>query len=114
MRRIPLRGASALTRPGPSTALTRSGPSPLFDLAPGLLGIWADYFGLGVIVLLPRWCRRVARVSDQWVGFILTGQYFAVVLGQLVVGVAADRLGRHRTMAAVMARRRRALRRGAD
>ena len=76
----------------------------LFDLAPGLLGIWADYFGLGVIVpLLPRWCRRVAGVSDQWVGFILTGQYFAVVLGQLVVGVAADRLGRHRTMAAVMA-----------
>ena len=87
---------------GPGPARPRR--APLFDLAPGLLGIWADYFGLGVIVpLLPRWCRRVARVSDQWVGFILTGQYCAVVLGQLVVGVAADRIGRHRTMAAVMA-----------
>ena len=53
--------------------------------------------------LLPVWCTRVAGVSDQWVGYILTAQYSAVIVGQIVVGFAADRFGKRRVMLVVMA-----------
>ncbi|KAJ1623744.1 major facilitator superfamily domain-containing protein [Pavlovales sp. CCMP2436] len=64
----------------------------------GMLAIAADQFGLGMITpLLPF------KVDPVWVGIILTGQYAAVVFGQLCFGVISDRLGRRRVIALVMA-----------
>lgn len=64
----------------------------------GMCAIAADQFGLGIVTpLLPF------IVSPLWVGIILTGQYVAVVAGQLVLGAVSDRLGRRRVIALVMA-----------
>lgn len=64
----------------------------------GMAAIAADQFGLGIVTpLLPF------VVSPLWVGLILTGQYVAVVVGQLVLGALSDRVGRRRVIALVMA-----------
>lgn len=63
------------------------------EALPGLIGIFADFFGIAIIApILPEWVAA-RNHSPQWVGTILTGQYAAVVLGSLLFGVVADRFG---------------------
>ena len=74
---------------------------PLRRLAPsawpGCLGIVADMAGLGMMApLLPF------HVEAHWVGPILTGQYMAVIVGQIIFGMLSDRLGRQPAMLTVM------------
>lgn len=57
-----------------------------------------DFIGLGMIApILP------SIVSSTQIGNILTAQYMAVVVGQVLVGVLADYVGRRRMIIAVMA-----------
>jgi MFS family permease len=80
----PLRGALGMGEPGPSAYV-------------GMLAIASDLFGLGVISpLLPF------IVPARWVGIILTGQFIAVVIGQVVLGAISERLGRRRVLVLVM------------
>lgn len=63
----------------------------------GCAAILVDFIGLGMIApILP------AIVSRQAVGFILTAQYGAVVVGQIAVGALADRVGRRLVIVGVM------------
>lgn len=65
----------------------------LTEALPGLIGIFADFFGIAIIApILPEWVAA-RNHSPQWVGTILTGQYSAVVVGSLLFGVVADRFG---------------------
>ncbi|KAG8471265.1 hypothetical protein KFE25_009686 [Diacronema lutheri] len=77
-----------------ATGGPRAGPSAYL----GMAAIAADQFGLGIVTpLLPF------IVTPLWVGIVLTGQYVAVVAGQLVLGALSDRVGRRRVIALVMA-----------
>ena len=73
---------------------------PSQKTASALLGCFAilvDFIGLGMIApILP------GIVSRSAIGSILTAQYTAVVVGQIVVGILADMFGRRRTIVAVM------------
>lgn len=63
----------------------------------GCAAILVDFIGLGMIApILP------SIVSDQDVGNILTAQYLAVVIGQVIIGTLADCFGRRRMIIAVM------------
>lgn len=83
-----------MAAPASATAATpRRQPSAYL----GMAAIAADQFGLGLISpLLPF------RVSAFWVGVVLSGQYLAVVLGQLGWGVLSDYIGRRRSLVVVM------------
>uniref|UniRef100_A0A7S3NQ17 Major facilitator superfamily (MFS) profile domain-containing protein n=1 Tax=Aureoumbra lagunensis TaxID=44058 RepID=A0A7S3NQ17_9STRA len=71
--------------------------SEFISVAPGLLGMFSDFFGLAIIApLLP------SRVNAQMVGFIISGQYLAVVIGSVVLGVIADFAGGNRALAITM------------
>ena len=74
---------------------------PCQRLAPhawlGCAAILVDFIGLGMIApILP------SIVAKQSVGNILTAQYLAVVVGQLVVAGMSDYFGRRRVIFAVM------------
>ena len=63
----------------------------------GCAAILVDFVGLGMIApILP------GVVSGQQIGNILSAQYLAVVLGQVLVGVLADHFGRRRLIMVVM------------
>lgn len=63
----------------------------------GCAAILVDFVGLGMIApILP------GVVSSQQIGNILSAQYLAVVLGQILVGVLADHFGRRRLIMVVM------------
>mgnify|MGYP003319344094 CR=1 FL=1 len=64
----------------------------------GCAAILVDFIGLGMIApILP------GIVSSDAVGAILTAQYCAVVLGQVLIGALSDCFGRRRLIVAVMA-----------
>jgi MFS family permease len=63
----------------------------------GCAAILVDFIGLGMIApILP------SIVAKQSVGNILTAQYLAVVIGQLVVAATSDLIGRRRVIFYVM------------
>ena len=63
------------------------------EVIPGLAGMFSDFFGLAIIApLLPEELKRLNRGS-QWVGYIVTGQYAAVVVGSFLMGAFADHFG---------------------
>ena len=63
------------------------------DVWPGLLGMYSDFFGLAIIApLLPEELTRLNR-GAQWVGYVVTGQYTAVVIGSFLMGAIADYFG---------------------
>lgn len=67
--------------------------SPFTDAVPGLVGMYADFFGLAIVApILPEWVKGQHR-SAQWVGYIVSGQYSAVVLGSFLFGGIADKYG---------------------
>ena len=73
--------------------MRRLKPTPLL----GCFAILVDFIGLGMIApILP------SIVEQQSVGNILTAQYAAVVIGQLVIGCLADRFGRRLMIFIVM------------
>ncbi|KAJ8601802.1 hypothetical protein CTAYLR_006839 [Chrysophaeum taylorii] len=75
----------------------------LLDAAPGLLGMYGDFFGLSIVApILPQWVRSKER-SAQWVGYIMSGQYGGVVVGSFAFGALADRFGNGVALATCMA-----------
>mmetsp|Transcript_56310 Transcript_56310/g.155403 ORF Transcript_56310/g.155403 Transcript_56310/m.155403 type:complete len:348 (-) Transcript_56310:606-1649(-) len=71
---------------------------------PACVCTFADYFGLATLQpALPFYLATIG-VDDVplWAGIILSGQFAAVVLGNLVWGVAADRFGARKVLQITM------------
>lgn len=73
---------------------------------PALLATFADYFGLATMTpTLPFYLGELgigAATVASWTGAILSAQFGAVVVGNLVWGNVADRLGARRALQLTM------------
>ena len=81
--------------------------SPSMDKAwrdgPALLCVFADFFGLAVILpTLPFFMEEIGagdtQVQEIWVGGIISAQYFFVLPGNLIWGYLCDRISSRRAL----------------
>merc|ERR1711871_709048 len=68
------------------------------NVAAPILSVFVDFFSLGLLApLIPLLVEEWGE-GEHWVGWLLSGQYLAVVIGQITVGWLSDAIADRRSV----------------